>query len=354
MKILSVVGARPQFIKHAPLSQELMKSHHMVLVHTGQHYDYNMNKVFFDELGIPAPDYNLGIGSGSHAYQTGEMMKGIEDVLNKEKPDLVLIYGDTNSTLAAALTASKMRFKIAHVEAGLRNFDKSIPEEINRTTADICSDSLFCPTRTAVDNLRAENIINGVYLTGDVMVDVMNAHREIAAKSDILEKLDLSPRNYILVTVHRAGNTDNRQNLESIARALIELGKSGETLVFPAHPRTVKLLSNYGLIDELKTAARIIEPLGYLEFMKLMDQAKKIATDSGGIQKEAYILKVPCITMMESTSWVETLEEGWNILSGMNTDNIVKCIREFQPGNRYSNIFGEGACRKIAEIIQGN
>jgi UDP-N-acetylglucosamine 2-epimerase (non-hydrolysing) len=247
-----------------------------------------------------------------------------------------------------------MRFKIAHVEAGLRNFDKTLPEEINRTTTDICSDYLFCPTQTAVDNLKMENLTKGVYLTGDVMVDVMNAHKEIAAKSDILEKLSLTPRNYILVTVHRAGNTDNRQNLESIARALIDLSRSGETLVFPAHPRTVKLLSAYGLMDDLKTTARIIEPLGYLDFMKLMDRAKKIVTDSGGIQKEAYILKVPCITMMESTSWVETLEDGWNTLSGLNTENIVKCVREFQPGKKYSNIFGDGACRKIAGIIQGN
>lgn len=352
MKIVSVIGARPQFIKYAPLSKELRKTHRDILIHTGQHYDYNMNKVFFDELGIPEPEYNLGIGSGSHAFQTGEMLKGIEDILLKEKPDMMIVYGDTNSTLAGALAASKLHIRIAHVEAGLRSFDRTMPEEINRVLTDHCSDLLFCPTQTALDNLKNEGVTKGVYLTGDVMVDVLNENKEIAERSDILEKLGVKSKDYFVVTIHRASNTDNRQNLENIVEALIELGNSGENIIFPVHPRTVKLLKEYGLHEKTKTTVTLVEPLGYFDFLKLMAHAKKIITDSGGIQKEAYILKVPCITLRENTEWVETVQDGWNVLAGTKVSSITDTVHDFHPCKESKNVFGVNASRNIVEIIK--
>jgi len=351
MKIISIVGARPQFIKYAPLSKELKKAHRDVLIHTGQHYDYNMNKVFFDELGIPEPDYNLEVGSGTHAYQTGEMLKGIEDILIKEKPDLVIVYGDTNSTVAGALSAAKLNIKVAHVEAGLRIFDKSVPEEINRVLTDYCSDYLFCPTRTAVDNLKQEGITEGVYLTGDVMVDALNFNKEIAEQSKILDNLGLISKNYLLVTVHRDFNTDNRNNLENITTALIKLGELGERIVFPAHPRTVKLLKTYGLSDSLGEMVTLIEPLGYLEFLKLLNHARMVITDSGGVQRDAYILKVPCATLMAFTPWIETLGDGWNTLTGTDIKRIIEAIKTLKPTSKQRDVFGDQACRIIAELI---
>jgi UDP-N-acetylglucosamine 2-epimerase (non-hydrolysing) len=354
LKIVTVVGARPQFIKHAPLSKELVKSHQIVLVHTGQHYDYEMSKVFFDELGIPEPDYNLGIGSGTHAYQTGEMLKGIEEILIKEKPDLTIVYGDTNSTLAGALSAAKLHVKTAHVEAGLRMFDKSYPEEINRFVADYCSDYLFCPTQTAADNLRQEGVTKGVYLTGDIMVDSLKLNKEIAEKSNILNILGLNSKQYLLVTIHRDSNTDKRQNLENIVNAIIELGNQGMVLVFPAHPRTVKMLKTFGFIDSLKKKALLVEPLGYLEFMKLLNHSKAVLTDSGGIQKEAYILKVPCITLMDNTPWNETVADGWNIMVGNDKMKIIDMAKEFNPSNQtHGEVFGKGnTSEEINKILK--
>ena len=352
MKIVSIVGARPQFIKHAPLSRELEKLHSCKLIHTGQHYDFNMNQVFFDELGIPKPDYNLGVGSGTHAYQTGEMMKGIEDILTKEQPSLVIIYGDTNSTLSGALATVKLHIKLAHVEAGLRIFDKSSPEEINRVVADYCSDYLFCPTKLAGDNLRQEGITKGVYITGDVMADALNFNIKLAERSNILETLGLNDKQYITLTLHRAGNTDNLQNLGNLVNALLKLGELGETIVFPIHPRTVKMFKSFDLFNKLKEKIILIEPLGYLDFLKLMKHSRKILTDSGGVQKEAYMLKVPCITLMEYTPWMETLKDGWNMLSGTDVNKIVAFVRNFMPTNWDSDIFGEGACKKIAHIIE--
>lgn len=351
MKIVYIVGARPQFIKHAPLSRELQKTTKGVLIHTGQHYDYNMNKVFFDELGIPEPDYNLGVGSGTHAYQTGEMLKGIEGILIEEKPDLLLVYGDTNSTLAGALAAAKLHVKVAHVEAGLRLYDKSIPEEINRVLTDYCSDYLFCPTHTAVDNLKQERINKGVYLTGDVMVDALNFNKEVAERLNILENLGLTSKQYLLVTVHRDFNTDDRNHLANIASVLIKLGKSGNRIVFPAHPRTVKLLKTHKLLDSLEKIITVIEPLGYLEFLKLLNHAGKVLTDSGGIQKEAYILKVPCITLMDSTPWTETVDDGWNILTGTDMEKIIEAVENFEPVSEQRDAFGNQACRTIAKLI---
>jgi len=353
MKIVTIIGARPQFIKMAPVSKELRKHFNEVIIHTGQHYDYEMSKIFFEQLNIPKPDYYLGVGSGPHGYQTGEMIKRIEKVLIKEKPNLVLVYGDTNSTLAGALAAVKLHIKVAHVEAGLRSFDKKMPEEINRVIADHISDLLFCPTKTAVKNLRNEGIKNGVYLTGDVMFDALLTNIKIAEqKSKILEKLGLKLKNYYLATVHRAENTDNRKNLENIINAFIE---SEELIVFPAHPRTIKFLKIYKLLNKIENADNIflIKPVSYLDMLMLEKNAKKIITDSGGVQKEAYFLKVPCITLRNRTEWIETVEDGWNILVGANRERIIKAIKEFEPqGKTYFYRFGNGkASKKISKII---
>ena len=272
MKIASIIGARPNFIKCAPLSKELRKVFDEVIVHTGQHYDYEMNKVFFDELNIPEPDYHLGVGSGSHGEQTGEMLKRIEEVLLEQKPDLVLVFGDTNSTLAGALAASKLHIKVGHVEAGLRSHDRNMPEEINRVLTDRCSDLLFCPTETAVENLKKEGVNNGVHLTGDVMVDALQKNVEIAEKkSMILDELSLKSKEYYLATVHRAESTDEFIRLKSIVDAFCEI----ENLVFPCHPRTEKYLKRFGLWDELTKKVKVIKPVGYLDMLMLEKNAKK-------------------------------------------------------------------------------
>ena len=351
MKIASVVGARPNFIKLAPVSKELRKEFDEVLVHTGQHYDYEMNKIFFDELGIPEPDYHLGVGSGSHGYQTGEMLKRIEEVLMKEKPDLVLVFGDTNTTLAGALAAVKLHIKVGHIEAGLRSFDKRMPEEINRALTDHCSDILFCPTATSVENLKREGVTNGVYLTGDVMVDALRNNIEIAEKkSKILDELDLKPEEYYLATIHRAENTDDFSRLRSIVDAFCEIGH----IVSPCHPRTEKCLKDFGLWNRLTEHVKVIKPVGYLDMLMLEKNAKKILTDSGGIQKEAYIFKVPCITLRENTEWVETVEDRWNVLVGANGGAIIKMANSFEPKGKQRGVFGDGkAGEKIKEIIGG-
>ena len=354
MKVATVVGARPQFIKMAPVSRELREHFDEVVIHTGQHYDYEMDRIFFDQLSIPEPDYYLGVGSGSHGYQTGEMLKKIEEVLIKERPDIVLVYGDTNSTLAGALAAVKLRIKVAHVEAGLRSFDKGMPEEVNRVLTDHVSDYLFAPTETAVKNLHNEGIKEGVYLTGDVMYDALLHDIKIARKrSSILSKLGLKPKEYLLATVHRAENTDNVERLKTIIKAFIE---SNETIVFPAHPRTRKYLGAYGLIDEVEKAGNVllIPPVGYLDMLVLEENARKILTDSGGVQKEAYFLKVPCITLRERTEWIETVEDGWNILVGAGKEKILRAIKEFDPrGETYTYKFGGGkASGRIAEILR--
>jgi len=265
-KIASIVGARPNFIKCAPLSREIRKEFNEVIIHTGQHYDYEMNKVFFEELNIPEPDYHLDVGSGSHGYQTGEMIKRIEEVLLKEEPDLVLVYGDTNSTIAGALAASKLHITVAHIESGLRSYDKSMPEEINRILTDHCSDILFCPTETSADNLKREGVMNGVHLTGDVMVDALKENIKIAEKKErILDEIDLESKEYYLATIHRAENTDDFERLENIVDAFCEIGN----LVFPCHPRTEKSLKGFGLWDRLVENTRVIRPVGYLDMLVL-------------------------------------------------------------------------------------
>ncbi|MGA4577384.1 non-hydrolyzing UDP-N-acetylglucosamine 2-epimerase [Limisphaera sp. VF-2] len=347
MKIVSIVGARPQFIKAWPVSRALRQAGHTeILVHTGQHYDDAMSRVFFEELGLPEPDVNLGIGSGSHGEQTGRMLVALEPVLLQHRPDWVLVYGDTNSTLAGALAAAKLHLPLAHVEAGLRSFNKRMPEEINRVLTDHCSDLLFCPTQTAVENLAREGITRGVHLVGDVMHEALLEARQIAAqRSRILDQLGLEPRSYFLVTVHRAENTDEPTRLAGIWSALTELARERPVL-FPVHPRTRKVLTRLGLSEELAhlrepdcadgdlpvvrpvpgADLRLLPPLGYLDMLRLTESARVILTDSGGLQKEAWWLGVPCVTLRDETEWVETLAHGANVLAGTEPTHIERAI----------------------------
>jgi UDP-GlcNAc3NAcA epimerase len=350
MKIASIVGARPNFIKLSPVCKELKRCGlDNIIIHTGQHYNYEMDRVFFDEMGIPTPDYHLGIGSGSHGFQTGEMLKEVERALVAEKPDAVIVFGDTNSTLAGGLAAAKLHIKCAHIEAGLRSYDRKMPEEINRVLVDHCSDLLLCPTRTAVENLAREGITKNVYLTGDVMADAqMDCQRIAENKSHILESLKLKPKEYFLVTVHRASNTDDRGNLVAIIEALSAL----DDVVFPCHPRTEKYLKDFGLWDDLMGRINVIKPVGYLDMLLLEKNARKIITDSGGVQKEAYLLGVPCITLRDETEWVETVDDGWNVLVGPNQEKIVSAARSFEPGHERADVFGKGdASIKIVELV---
>jgi UDP-GlcNAc3NAcA epimerase len=350
MKIVAIVGARPQFIKCAVVSHEIRKDHAEIIVHTGQHYDPEMSDVFFDELRIPKPDYNLGIGSGSHGKQTGEILAKVEKVLIQEKPELVLVYGDTNSTLAGALAAAKLHIPVAHVEAGLRSFDRTMPEEINRVVTDHVSDYLFCPTQTAVKNLTDEGVTRGVHLVGDVMADALAYNKGLAlGKSRILETLNLTKGSYSVLTIHRAGNTDNRENLTNIISAVSE---SGMPVIFPVHPRTRKYLKKYGLLGWMPQNIRIMEPLGYLDMIHLMGNAKKILTDSGGVQKEAYILGVTCITLRENTEWVETLHDGWNVLTGSDEHKILSALKAPIPEKPQLDLYPTGASRKIRTLLQ--
>lgn len=352
MKIVSIIGARPQFIKAVLVSKELRKNHREVLVHTGQHYDIELSKIFFDELSLPEVDHNLEVGSDTHARQTGRMMIAIEDVLVSEKPDLVLVYGDTNSTLAGALAAVKLHIPVAHVEAGTRMFDKSVPEEVNRILTDHVSSLLFAPTKTAVDNLRREGVNEGVYLTGDVMLDSFVHFSKVAGKkSRILDELGLSRGEYLLVTAHRARNTDIEQNLENIVDALLSLD---ERIVFPVHPRTEKCLKTYRLYDKLKNSQNVmlIAPVGYLDSIILTKNARKVLTDSGGLQKEAYFSRVPCITLDEATGWPETVEDGWNILVGSDKEKITRAVKHFAPEGKQREVFGDGrAAKRMARIL---
>jgi len=377
MKIVTVVGARPQFIKAAAVRRAIQafnrssaplgsrKRIREVLVHTGQHYDYLMDRVFFEELRLPKPDYHLGAGSGSHAVQTGKMLEGVEGVLEKEKPEITIVYGDTNSTLAGALAAAKLNIPVGHVEAGLRSYRRSMPEETNRLLADHLSRLLFCPTAQAVRNLSKEGIRNGdktvVKNVGDVMYDSILYYSQLAEKkSTILEDLDLvnlqsaicNPQ-YYLATLHRAENTDNSNRLKSILKALKEIGKDFP-VILPLHPRTKKMMRVQRLIKEAK-GIHLIDPVSYFDMLKLEKNAKAILTDSGGVQKEAYWFRVPCITLRDETEWMETIRSGWNVLAGSRTKSIVeevrhRTVRKPPPGGM--GIFGDGkASEKIVQII---
>lgn len=327
-KIVTIVGARPQFIKAAAVSREILKHPGQleeVMVHTGQHYDPNMSQVFFDELEIPAPRYNLEVSGGSHGAMTGRMLEGIERILLDEKPDWVLIYGDTNSTLAGALAAAKLHIPVAHVEAGLRSFNMRMPEEINRILADRVSNLLLCPTDVAIQNLAREGVIQGVQNVGDVMYDVALYYRERArVGSSILQTLGLEEKAFALATCHRAENTDDPVRLEGIVSGLAQIA-SDMPVVLPLHPRTRKLLQQFGLERHL-TALTVVEPLPFLDMVALEQAARVILTDSGGVQKEAFFYRVPCITMRDETEWVETVESGWNRLVGADFNLIVDAV----------------------------
>jgi len=333
MTILTVIGARPQFIKAAPVSRALQKAgHEEFIVHTGQHYDHALSQIFFDEMGIPAPDVNLGVGSGSHGRQTGEMLTRLEAVFLQQNPDMVLVYGDTNSTLAAALAACKLHIPVAHVEAGLRSFNRAMPEEHNRVLTDHCADLLLCPSQTAVDQLKKEGIEQGVHLVGDTMYDAVLQFSEIARRrSTILQDHGLSPNGYLLATVHRPYNTDNPDILRGILGAL---SRMKEPVVFPVHPRTRQKIIDFNLCDGQTAQGNLtfIDPVGYLDMLVLEENARVILTDSGGMQKEAYFLQVPCVTLRPETEWVETVQAGWNVLTGADPAAIDAAVRTFQPG----------------------
>ncbi|MFQ5991841.1 MAG: non-hydrolyzing UDP-N-acetylglucosamine 2-epimerase [Nitrospiraceae bacterium] len=354
MKLLTVVGARPQFIKAAMVSRAIAVSNENgdhrrkiqeVLVHTGQHYDNDMSTVFFEELALSPPAFHLGISSGPHGQQTGRMLEGLERVMRAEQPDYVLVYGDTNSTLAGGLAASKLQIPIAHVEAGLRSYNRRMPEEINRVITDHLSTLLFCPTAHAVKNLSCEGIAKGVHLVGDVMAEMLELCLPMArARSDVLERLSLSPREYYLVTFHRAENTDDEQRISSILKSLPLMR---HPVVFPCHPRTRKMIERFGLASVLDNSlVQVIQPVSYLDMLRLEAEAALILTDSGGVQKEAYWLSVPCITLRDETEWVETLEGGWNVLAGTGTESILVAIRTHLGNKRQHS---QSACQRNME-----
>jgi UDP-GlcNAc3NAcA epimerase len=348
MKILSVVGARPEFIQALPVSRAIRAEHQEILVHTGQHYDYRMSQTFFDELDIPVPDYNLGVGSASQARQVAEIMQGMEEVLLKEKPDLVIVRGDTNSTLSAALVASKLNIPLVHIEAGERSFNRTMPEEINRLVADRLADLHFCVSQAAELNLAVEGITDSVHWVGDVMLDALLYARPIArAKSVILEKLQIESQHYGLATIHRAMNTDEPERLRQIIAAFNQVS---ETVVLPVHPRTRKALSNINL--HLENNVHIIDPVGYFDMLTLEENARLIATDSGGVQREAYYMGVPCITLRDESEWGATIETGWNRLVGADQKLIRDNWFNFKPPSEHPPIYGDGtAAQGIAAII---
>lgn len=363
MKIATVVGARPQFIKAAAVSRaireyQLNGSHDElseIIIHTGQHYDNNMSQVFFDEMNIPEPDYCLDIAGGAHGAMTGRMLEKIEAVLVECCPALVLVYGDTNSTLAGALAAVKLHIPIAHVEAGLRSFNMKMPEEINRIVTDRISSLLFCPTSTAVDNLRAEGITKGVHLVGDVMYDVALYYGARAREqSNFLGAAGLAEAHYALVTIHRAENTDDTVRLKNILAGLCRIA-TGMRVILPLHPRTNKSIEANGL-GKLLERLTVIDPVSFIDMVKLERAASVIITDSGGVQKEAYFARVPCITLRDETEWTETVESGWNVLVGADTTKLIQAFEascNMKPNNSDNQPYGDGnAAGKIVKLLR--
>ena len=351
MRIVSIVGARPQFVKLAVVvraAAESGRAEH-IIIHTGQHYDVAMSDVFFDELEIPAPDHHLGVGSGSHGEQTGEMLKRLEPVLTTVRPDWVLLYGDTNSTLAGGVVASKLHFRVAHIEAGLRSFNRHMPEEINRIVADRLSHLLLCPTATALENLRKEGLADRAVVTGDVMYD---AALWGARKADAIKVLAGSPwrdRPFALATVHRAENTDDTSRLTGLLDGLERISADIAPVVLPMHPRTRKMVAAMGW--KPKTVC-VVDPLSYLEMLWMEQHACLILTDSGGVQKEAYFMRVPCVTLRDETEWVETLENGCNVLTGADSDRIVTAARSASQAGPWASPYGSGdAGRRTVDVL---
>ncbi|MBA1420210.1 MAG: UDP-N-acetylglucosamine 2-epimerase (non-hydrolyzing) [Epsilonproteobacteria bacterium] len=351
MKIVTILGARPQFIKAGSVSREIAQYQEIeeIIVHTGQHYDANMSDIFFDDMKIPRPDYHLDINGLGHAAMTGQMLEKIEEVLLKEKPDWVIVYGDTNSTLAGALAASKLHIKVAHIEAGLRSFNMHMPEELNRILTDRVSTILFCPTNTAIKNLKNEGFDNfecKVIKSGDVMQDGAMFYKDLAVKP----KCDIKEY-YILCTIHRAENTDNEMRLRDIFEALNEIGNEKQ-IILPLHPRTRKIVEKLNIsIDNLS----IIEPVGYLEMVWLIDNCTLVMTDSGGLQKEAFFFEKPCITLRDETEWVELVENGFNVLVGADKDKMIESYKKQKFNYNFDlNLYGGGdASRKIIRELVG-
>ncbi|MBP9185873.1 MAG: UDP-N-acetylglucosamine 2-epimerase (non-hydrolyzing) [Bacteroidia bacterium] len=355
MKLLTIIGARPQFVKAAALSREIKKHPQLqeIIVHTGQHFDANMSDIFFEEMDIPKPHYNLDINGLSHGAMTGQMLEKLEEVMIAEKPDVVLVYGDTNSTIAGALAAKKLHIKVAHVEAGLRSFNMQMPEEINRILTDRISDWLFCPTDTAINNLKNEGYAQikcSIIKTGDVMEDAALFYAKKAAeKSTILQQLNLTNQSFILATIHRAENTDNPTHLKNIIEALNTLNQSNPVIV-PLHPRTKKLIEQH----QLKPLFTIVEPLGYFDMIMLLQNCSLVVTDSGGLQKEAFFFGKFCVTTREQTEWVELVENGYNTIAGTNKDKIIQLAQAGLLATFPSklNLYGNGnACNNICQAL---
>jgi UDP-GlcNAc3NAcA epimerase len=343
-----VIGNRPQFVKAAAVSRRLRERHDEVIVHTGQHYDDELSRIFFDELGVPAPAHELNAGGGSNTAQTARILAALEPVLAELSPSMVLVYGDTNSTLAGALAASQARIPVGHVEAGMRSFDREMPEELNRILTDHASDLLLCSTETAVANLEREAAAGDVHLVGDVMADVSLAFRDIAEeRSRILAELDVEPREYLVATAHRPGNVDRPERLERLVELLAAMP---QPVIFPVHPRTRLRLEDTGLIDRLD-GVRLTPPLGYLDFLKLVRHARAVLTDSGGVQKEAYLQGVPCVTLRDTTEWVETVEAGWNVLVDLERDAAIAAVERNPPAERPELYGGGRAAERVSEVL---
>ncbi len=352
MRIVTVIGNRPQFVKAAAVSRPLREGHEELIVNTGQHYDDELSRVFFEELDVPAPARELGIGDGSSTSQTWRMLQALEPVLEELRPDLVLVYGDTNSTLAGTLAAAQRHVPVAHVEAGMRSFDRAMPEELNRVLTDHASDLLLCSTETAVANLRREAAAGEVQLVGDAMADVTLAFAPIAGeRSRAVEELDLTPGEFVVVTAHRAGNVDDPARLERLVALLEALPMP---TVLPLHPRTRARLVAAGLLERLERAPllRLVRPLGYLDFLTLTRNARAVLTDSGGVQKEAYLLGTPCVTLRSTTEWVETVDAGWNVLVDLDVDAALQALDRPPPPAERPELYGGGrAGERIREAI---
>jgi UDP-GlcNAc3NAcA epimerase len=345
MKIITIVGARPQFVKAAVVSRELRKNKniHEIILHTGQHFDKNMSEIFFEEMEIPSPDYNLNINGLSHGAMTGQMLEGIEKICLGEKPDYVMVYGDTNSTLAGTLAAKKMGIGVIHIEAGLRSFNMSMPEEINRILTDRISDVLFCPTDTAIENLKKDGIVDGVVKViqnGDVMQDAALYYAERSAeKSVVLKQNNLVSNNFILATIHRQENTDNPERLIGILDALNEIAKE-IPIVVPMHPRTKNIIAR----EDLKIEFKVIDPVGYFDMLELLKHCKLVLTDSGGLQKEAYFFNKYCITLRTETEWIELIKNGFNTLVGSDKNAIIEAYHNYKskPFIKSIELYGAG------------
>ena len=352
MRVLTLVGNRPQFVKAAAVSRRLRAAHEEVLVHSGQHYDDELSAVFFRELSLPAPDRQLGIGSGSDEQQVAGMMHAFEPVLGEVRPELVLVYGDTNTTLAGALSCARLGVSLAHVESGMRSWDWSMPEERNRVLTDHLSDLLLCSTQTAVENLAGEGVADPVELVGDVMADVTLLMAPVAERhSAALERYGVEAGRYLLVTAHRAGNVDDPEALDRLVEVLLALPLP---VLFPVHPRTRARLETTRLLGRLEEGEglTLLPPLGYLDFLQLVRHARAVLTDSGGVQKEAYLLETPCITLRDTTEWTETVALGWNRLAGLDRDRVLEALAHLDRPPRHPDLYGGGhAGEAVVEAI---